>query len=158
MNRVSVRFHDNIQTTYPWAEALRGELIRVFWQFPETTGWSFQEVNQWRDSAYNLLGWLPQDTIYMNIILFERDLDELEALAGRQTSGHVGPDVAGIKFSDREEEEFAERWEAESETREPSEPPSPEQLRRSLGKMRSDLLKQQQRYREAGWLGDAPAV
>jgi hypothetical protein len=147
--------HERIQTTYPWAHALRGELIRVFWQFPEAEGWSRDEANEWRDAAYQLLGWLPQDTVYMNIILIERELADAEAVL--QRCPNLEPKngeskKARIKFSAEEERGFLARWEAEHKNTGNLES-SIRSLRESLSDARSDVLKQQQLYFDDGWLG-----
>jgi hypothetical protein len=110
-----------------WAHALHFEFIRVFWQFPERAGLSdkLALANEWRAGVGEILGWLPdEDSLYVTITHLEQRIREF---------GAVVPDS----------DDSAEAADVRASIR---------QLRQALDDLRANLLKEQQRYRDAGWL------
>lgn len=113
------------QSALAWVYALHSELIRVFWHFPERAGMTNVLVDEWREEVGNILGWLPdEDSLYVTITNFEKRIREDSAVV---PDDDESPAAANVRAAIQ-------------------------QLRQAVNDIRAKLLKEQQRYREAGWL------
>jgi hypothetical protein len=119
-------FLTSAQAALAWVHALHSELIRVFWHFPERWGVRDALADDVRDRIGEILGWLPdEDSIYVTLSLLERRVREYSVVVPRDDDS---PEAAEVRDSIQ-------------------------QLRCAIDELRKRLLKEQQRYRDSGWLG-----
>jgi hypothetical protein len=112
------------QSALAWAHALHSELIRLFWQYPERAGLSDVQATEWRAAAHDILGWLPDDSPYVTITQLEQRIRDYIAVVPEADHSPAADDVRA----------------------------SIDHLRSAIAELRSNLLRDQQRYRDAGWL------
>jgi hypothetical protein len=123
------RLGDFLTATQPalaWAYALHDELIRVFWHFPERLGITDAVADEWRESVGEILGWLPdENSLYVTLTNLEKRIREYKTIVPEDDNSPAAKDARAAI----------------------------DQLRHAVDELRATLLKQQQRYRDAGWLG-----
>jgi hypothetical protein len=110
-----------------WCHALQTEFLRVFWHYPEANGLDHEQAREWREAAFEVLGWLPNDCIYARITGSEQTLRETER---------------DVPASDHSPEAEALRKALEI-------------LRLAITELRLQCHNSQQRYRDASWLDSA---
>ncbi|MBI4469189.1 MAG: hypothetical protein HY650_07710 [Acidobacteria bacterium] len=126
---IEPRFSDILKVgecILPWAHALHGEFIRVFWQFPETLGLLDGQGDEWREVAYDILGWLPDGSSpYVRLTQLERTIREGMAILRDRDDSQSLRDLRAAMSS----------------------------LQQESRQLRHDLSRRQQEYLKAGrWL------
>jgi hypothetical protein len=129
---LSRRLHEFLgaaKSAYAWAHALHFEFIRVFWHFPERLAMSYAQAGEWRSGVGEILGWLPDsDSLHVAVTQFENRCREYAALVPDDDMSREAVEVRA----------------------------SLQQLRNATDELRARLIREQQRYLDAGWLDTLP--